>query len=130
MEQTIQNVELVKVVITSAGNAEFKLPQTSNIEGHKIVGIETYKHSELPVTVDGLATLNDNALLDAFISINDGSKEVIQNLPLRKLVSSLNSGILPAIKPTKVDSAKCTLKFGQTSHLVADEVCLIVFYYE
>jgi len=130
MQKAIKNVELVKVVITSTGNAEFKLPQTPNIEGRQIVGIETYKQSELPVTVDGLATLNDNALLDAFISINNGSKDVIQNLPLRKLVSSLNSGLLPAIEPTKVDAQKCTLKFGQTSHLYAGEVCLIVFYYE
>lgn len=124
----VLNCETIEIVLDSA-KREYKLIDARQIEGKKIYGIETYKIGSIPLSPLGATLAADATVIQGFLDLqNKDSKVIIKNLPLARLISSVND-IPIDFDGIEIDPSKSVLRIPGAVAITSAHVILLTFYF-
>ena len=124
----IRKSYLIEINLSKKTNNPF--PVDTFLDGKTIIGIEAFSASQITKSPNDAVVANGDILGQAFMSLDVGGSQPIQNLPLSTLLTSNNNGIMKEFGNLKLRLNKSYLSFPDPSIITAGEVILLNFYYE
>ena len=124
----VLNCETIEIILDST-KREYKLIDARQIEGKKIYGIESYLVGSIPLSPLGATVAADTVVKQAFLDLqNKDSKVIIKNLPIVRLISTVNE-IPIELDGIEIDPSKSILKIPGAGTITSATVILLTFYF-
>lgn len=125
-------LETIEVVVTSASQSKYALPDNSLLRNHEVVGFFFVDNpsDDRYNPASGRALVSPAALRNCTLTLKCDNLTVINELPATHATSALTDHTVHPLKSTRLTPDQCTINFGNASTvLTAGECVLLHFYY-
>lgn len=131
MQDPIINSSTYEVVIGSASQSKFILPDDAILRGKEIVGvaIRNQNSAGTSLTVSGRTLVSNLALDVAFVNLFQDSKAIIQDCPANFFVPNYREGEYVPVQIKQFSPSTSYIRFADSARIAANQAVEITFYY-